>query len=709
MIMEPDNRQNKEQKPERDGKKPEGQPPPPPASKAAVTWVVVIGMVLTMLLILFARPEQGREANYGELERLAASNRIKKAVVIEDFSSGSFIRAEVASENKGEADEVIRVNIASDGVKETARELRETFGVKDTTIDRQSKVLSQILTNVLPILLVFGLIYFFFIRQVRSAGHGAMSFGKSRAKMLNREKNKITFENVAGIEEAKEEVQEIIEFLKDPKRFQKLGGRIPKGVMLMGPPGTGKTLLARAIAGEADVPFFSISGSDFVEMFVGVGASRVRDMFEQGKKNAPCIVFIDEIDAVGRSRFTGIGGGHDEREQTLNALLVEMDGFETQEGVIILAATNRPDVLDPALMRPGRFDRQIVIDLPRMEGREKILKIHCEKINLSDDADLRRLARGTAGFSGADLENLLNEAALLAAREDKDGVEMSDLEEARDKVMWGREQRSRAMDSKEKERTAHHEAGHALVQQMMPGTEPLHKVTIIPRGMALGATMTLPEKDRNNYSETELLGMLATFMGGRITEEIFFEDHNSGASNDIQQATRIARHMVCEWGMSERLGPLSFGENKELMFLGREVSRSQQFSQKTAEIIDEEVARLVREASEAAESTIRENLDKLKMIAARVLEKETIDGRDVQEIVEHGRLLDEDEREAVDWEKEARQKAEEEAAGTPDPPVAEAEAEAAEKAPRTDEAPDVEATQSSEGTSDVENTAIDKE
>ena len=401
-----------------------------------------------------------------------------------------------------------------------------------------------------------------------------MSFGKSRARLLSRDKNKVTFKDVAGMQEAKEEVEEIIEFLKDPKKFQRLGGRIPKGVLMVGPPGTGKTLLAKAIAGEADVPFFSISGSDFVEMFVGVGASRVRDMFEQGKKNAPCIIFIDEIDAVGRSRFSGIGGGHDEREQTLNALLVEMDGFDTQEGVIIMAATNRPDVLDTALLRPGRFDRQIVIDMPDLNGREEILKVHARDVKLAKDVDFKVIARGTPGFSGADLANLINEAALLAARNDKKGVGMEEMEEARDKVRWGRERRSRVMDEKDKKITAYHEAGHALVMCKLEFTEPLHKVTIIPRGMYLGATFSLPEKDKYHESKKQLLDEIAGIMGGRIAEELIFGDYTSGAAGDIKQATHIARKMVTEWGMSEKIGMVNVSDREEHLFLGRDLFKA---------------------------------------------------------------------------------------------------------------------------------------
>ncbi len=453
---------------------------------------------------------------------------------------------------------------------------------------------------------------------------------------------------MAGIDEAKEEVQEIIDFLKDPKRFQKLGGRIPKGVVLMGPPGTGKTLLAKAIAGEAQVPFFTISGSDFVEMFVGVGASRVRDMFEQGKKNAPCIIFIDEIDAVGRSRFSGIGGGHDEREQTLNALLVEMDGFDTQEGVIIIAATNRPDVLDNALLRPGRFDRQIVIDLPSLEGREAILKIHARKVKLASSVELRRVARGTPGFSGADLSNLINEAALLAARRNAEAIELKDLEEARDKVRWGRERRSRVLDEKEKKLTAYHEAGHAVVLQLVEEAEPLHKVTIIPRGMALGATLQLPEKDRYTEGRRKLHGMLIGLMGGRAAEEIVFGDITTGAQNDIKQATRLSRMMVCEWGMSDKIGPQSFGEREELLFLGREVSRSQEYSEETARKIDEEVSLILRQAHEKAQELLKEHRQALDTVANLLVERETLEGRDVEEIVKFGRVLSEVERSEID-------------------------------------------------------------
>ena len=456
--------------------------------------------------------------------------------------------------------------------------------------------------------------------------------------MLARDKNKITFKDVAGVEEAKDEVQELVEFLRDPKKFQKLGGRIPKGVLLVGPPGTGKTLLARAIAGEADVPFFSISGSDFVEMFVGVGASRVRDMFEQGKKSAPCIIFIDEIDAVGRHRGHGVGGGHDEREQTLNALLVEMDGFDTQEGVIIIAATNRPDVLDPALLRPGRFDRQITVNLPDVKGREEILRVHSKKVKLAEGVDLAVVARGTPGYSGAELANVINEAALLAARRGLKGITLAELEEARDKVRWGKERRSLALSEKEKTNTAYHEAGHALLLELLPHTEPLHKVTIIPRGPSLGSTMWLPEEDKYTNRKNELLASLAVKMGGRVAEEIVFGDVTTGAAGDIKMATAMARKMVCEWGMSEKLGMVEYGEHEDYVFLGRELTRNRDYSEATAEEIDHEVRRLLDDAYQTAKQALIANRDHLDAIAKALLEYETLDGSQIKELIEHGEL-----------------------------------------------------------------------
>ncbi|MEO6871494.1 MAG: ATP-dependent zinc metalloprotease FtsH [Chthoniobacterales bacterium] len=506
-------------------------------------------------------------------------------------------------------------------------------------IRMESNVLAQALIGFVPIALFLLILYFLFRQQIRMAGKGALNFGKSKARMLARDKNKITFRDVAGVEEAKDEVQELVEFLRDPKKFQKLGGRIPKGVLLVGPPGTGKTLLARAIAGEADVPFFSISGSDFVEMFVGVGASRVRDMFEQGKKSAPCIIFIDEIDAVGRHRGHGVGGGHDEREQTLNALLVEMDGFDTQEGVIIIAATNRPDVLDPALLRPGRFDRQITVNLPDVKGREEILRVHSKKVKLAEGVDMGVVARGTPGYSGAELANVINEAALLAARRGLKGITLSELEEARDKVRWGKERRSMALSEKEKTNTAHHEAGHALLLEMLEFTEPLHKVTIIPRGPSLGSTMWLPLEDKYTQRRNELLDDLVVSMGGRVAEEIIFGDVTSGARGDIQMATRLARKMVCEWGMSEKMGMVEYGEHEDYVFLGRDISRARDYSEATAEQIDREVRKLVDDAYTRATHILTENRDKLEVIAKALLEFETLDGVQIREIIKHGRLL----------------------------------------------------------------------
>jgi cell division protease FtsH len=486
-----------------------------------------------------------------------------------------------------------------------------------------------------PFILLVG-VWIFFMRQMQGGGGKAMSFGKSRAKLLTENQVKITFEDVAGIEEAKEELHEIIAFLKEPKKFTRLGGKIPKGVLLMGPPGTGKTLLARAIAGEAGVPFFSISGSDFVEMFVGVGASRVRDLFLQGKKSAPCIIFIDEIDAVGRHRGAGLGGGHDEREQTLNQLLVEMDGFESNEGVILIAATNRPDVLDPALLRPGRFDRQVVVPRPDVKGREMILKVHAKKLPLSADVNLEVLAKGTPGFSGADLANVVNEAALLAARSDKALVEAIDFDNAKDKVLMGVERRSMVISDEEKKSTAYHEAGHTLVAIKTPGTDPVHKVSIIPRGRALGVTMQLPIEDKHSYSRESLLGRIAVLMGGRAAEEIIFNTFTTGAGNDIERATEMARKMVCEWGMSDKMGPLSFGKKDEQIFLGREMSTHKNYSEATAVEIDTEIRRIVDESYQRAVTILRDNLQDLHNVSICLIEKENLTGAEVNEILAAG-------------------------------------------------------------------------
>ncbi len=617
-----------------------GMPP-----RGLLLWLMAMTLAMFAYhLYLNSRDPLERAPYHPDFTQWVEKGRVTECEIVEEISGQQYITGVLrdVDERTGKPRR-FRVDVmVTDDLPAWLRQHQVRFSFR-----RQNPYFWQIVSSVLPVLLILGLLYFFFIRQVRAVGHGAMNFGKSRAKMLTRERNRVTFKDVAGIDEAKEEVQEIIEFLKDPKKFQKLGGRIPKGVLLMGPPGTGKTLLAKAIAGEADVPFFSISGSDFVEMFVGVGASRVRDMFEQGKRNAPCLIFIDEIDAVGRSRFTGIGGGHDEREQTLNALLVEMDGFDTKEGVIIIAATNRPDVLDPALQRPGRFDRQIVIDLPTMEGRLEILKIHARHITLDRDVDLRRLARGTPGFSGADLSNLINEGALLAARANKNAVGMADLEEARDKVRWGRERRSRVLDEKEKRVTAYHESGHALVMLAVEESEPLHKITIIPRGSAyLGATMQLPEKDRYMESRRKLLGILCGLMGGRVAEELVFDDITSGAASDLREATRLARLMVCDWGMSSALGPQTFGVHEELIFLGREVSRTQDFSEDTARKIDAEVHRLLTESHDRARSILTEHRAQLDLLARMLLERETLDGQEVMELVKHGRILSAEERAA---------------------------------------------------------------
>ena len=511
-------------------------------------------------------------------------------------------------------------------------------GVNTTIKDSSGSPWMTWLVNGFPILLILGL-WIFIMRQMQSGGNKALSFGKSRARLLSSQQKKVTFKDVAGVEEAKEELQEIIEFLREPQKFQKLGGRIPKGVLLVGPPGTGKTLLARAIAGEANVPFFSISGSDFVEMFVGVGASRVRDLFEQGKKNAPCIIFIDEIDAVGRHRGAGLGGGHDEREQTLNQLLVEMDGFESNEGVILIAATNRPDVLDPALLRPGRFDRRVVVPRPDVGGREAILKVHTKKIPLGEDVDISVLARGTPGFSGADLANLINEGALLAARQNRKTVMMADFETSKDKVLMGAERKSMILSEEEKRNTAYHEAGHALVASVVPYADPLHKVTIIPRGMALGVTMQLPIDDKHTYTRDYLETQLAIMMGGRAAEEIFLNHITTGAGNDIEQATEVARRMVCEWGMSD-LGPLAYGKNQQEIFLGRDLATQRDFSEDTAIKIDQEVKKFVGTGYTRAHEVLITNREALVRIAEALLEREVLDASEVRLLIE-GKTLPE--------------------------------------------------------------------
>ncbi|MGD9897285.1 MAG: ATP-dependent zinc metalloprotease FtsH [Candidatus Methylacidiphilaceae bacterium] len=578
-----------------------------------------------------------------QLVSLLDQKRVKSIAFVRDTSSGQtylegrFIKP--SPDSSGGAISVPFRTIVDLDFNRDLHELLASKGFPEVDIRVVHNFWGQALLSILPFLLFILALYLLFRQQIRMAGKTAFSFGKSRMRLLSGEKTKITFQDVAGIEEAKQEVQEIVEFLKDPKRFQKLGGRIPKGVLMVGPPGTGKTLLAKAIAGEADVPFFSISGSDFVEMFVGVGASRVRDMFEQSRRHAPCIVFIDEIDAVGRSRGTGLGGGHDEREQTLNALLVEMDGIESQEGVIVIAATNRKDVLDPALLRPGRFDREVRVSLPDIRGREEVLKVHSARVKLGKEADLHALARGTAGFSGAELANLINEAALLAAGRGRESIGQPELEEARDKVRWGRERKSLAMSEEEKQITAYHEAGHALLNVLLEHTDPLHKVSIIPRGPALGVTMMLPATDRYNTKKKELLDNLCVAMGGRVAEEVFLGDISSGASGDIRQATWYARRMVCEWGMSEKLGMVHYADDPTMTFLGRDLGTSKAYSEATAEQIDGEVKRLLQEAYQRAKELILANRGQMETLAKALLEYETLDARQAEEIVKTGRLI----------------------------------------------------------------------
>jgi cell division protease FtsH len=588
--------------------------------------IVLLGVMLWKLVSANGNQAREDEPSYSLLMAKIEAGEIKEVTMY--LSPNSY---ELQGEYVKPANQKFRTIIPKESEPEVAKALHDkTIQFKVKEVRSGDWVL--LLLNGLPLLLLVGFCLFL-MRQMQAGGNKALSFGKSRARLLSAQQKKATFKDVAGTDEAKEELQEIIEFLKDPQKFQKLGGRIPKGVLLVGPPGTGKTLLARAIAGEANVPFFSISGSDFVEMFVGVGASRVRDLFEQGKKNAPCIIFIDEIDAVGRHRGAGLGGGHDEREQTLNALLVEMDGFESNEGVILIAATNRPDVLDPALLRPGRFDRRVVVARPDVKGREEILRVHTRKVPIGDDVDLSIIARGTPGFSGADLANLVNEAALWAARQNRKFVMMQDFEMSKDKVLMGVERKSMILSDEEKKNTAYHEAGHALVAAMTPGADPVHKVTIIPRGMALGLTMQLPEDDKHTYTREYLEAMLAVLMGGRSAEEIFLGHITTGAGNDIERATDIARNMVCEWGMSE-LGPLAYGKKEEAIFLGREIAQHRDYSEDTAIQIDKEVKRIVNGGYENAKRLLSKNRDTLERIALALLEREVIDANEVKMLME---------------------------------------------------------------------------
>ncbi len=597
-------------------------------AKTILFWlaIVLLGVMLWQLVSKNGQAQREQTPAYSEFMAKVDAGEIKEVTIY--LAPNAY---EIQGEYKVPSDTKFRTTIAKEDLPVVSKALRDK-GLKISVKEVHNNDWLILLVNAAPLLLLAGFV-FFLMRQMQAGGNKALSFGKSRARLLSAQQKKVTFKDVAGTDEAKEELQEIIEFLKDPQKFQKLGGRIPKGVLLVGPPGTGKTLLARAIAGEANVPFFSISGSDFVEMFVGVGASRVRDLFEQGKKNAPCIIFIDEIDAVGRHRGAGLGGGHDEREQTLNALLVEMDGFESNEGVILIAATNRPDVLDPALLRPGRFDRRVVVARPDVKGREEILRVHTRKVPLSDDVELSIIARGTPGFSGADLANLVNEAALWAARQNRKFVMQVDFEMSKDKVLMGVERKSMILSDEEKKNTAYHEAGHALVAAKTPGADPVHKVTIIPRGMALGLTMQLPTDDKHSYSKEHLEAMLAVLMGGRTAEELFLGYITTGAGNDIERATDIARNMVCEWGMSE-LGPLAFGKKEEAIFLGREIAQHRDFSEDTAVQIDKEVKRIVSHAYDSAKKLLDSNRETLENIAKALLEREVLDANEVKLLME---------------------------------------------------------------------------
>ena len=594
-------------------------------ARQIVFWLLIIAGALLLYKLVNPRGSSYQTVDLTKLDQMIQSGQLKQLTV----KTTETVAIDVNNQE-------YRVALSNEpGKNDLLKSAREVVNGKPRVAkveeESSSSYIWPMLITWAPLLFIIA-IWIFMLRQMQSGGNKALSFGKSRAKLLNNQQKRVTFKDVAGVEEAKEELQEIIEFLKEPQKFQKLGGRIPKGVLMMGPPGTGKTLLARAIAGEANVPFFSISGSDFVEMFVGVGASRVRDLFEQGKKNAPCIIFIDEIDAVGRHRGAGLGGGHDEREQTLNQLLVEMDGFESNDGVILIASTNRPDVLDPALLRPGRFDRRVVVSRPDVRGREGILKVHTRKIPLGEDVDISVIARGTPGFTGADLANLVNEAALNAARYNKKLVAMGDFELAKDKVLMGAERKSMVISNEEKRVTAYHEAGHTLVGLKVPNADPVHKVTIIPRGMALGVTQQLPEGDRHNYSQEYLLGQISILMGGRIAEDTFLGSITTGASNDIERATELARAMVCEYGMSA-MGPLTFGKKEEQIFLGREIAQHRDFSEDTAIKIDQEVKKIVTAQYERAKAIIEENRETMIRLAECLLERESLDGVEIRRIV----------------------------------------------------------------------------
>ncbi|MFH2074318.1 MAG: ATP-dependent zinc metalloprotease FtsH [Pseudomonadota bacterium] len=597
-----------------------------PLQKNIALWLV-ISLVFVMIYHLFNQPKIAQmDIIYSDFLSYVDKTQVTEVTIQGDNISGRLTSGK-AFKTYAPKDASVFALLKEKGVRISAKPADD------------SPWYMTVLVSWLPMLLLIG-VWIFFMRQMQGGGGKAMAFGKSRARLVTDKSKKVTFADVAGIEEAKAELQEVIDFLRDPKKYTKLGGRIPKGLLLVGQPGTGKTLLARAIAGEADVPFLSISGSDFVEMFVGVGASRVRDLFNQGKKNAPCIIFIDEIDAVGRHRGAGLGGGHDEREQTLNQLLVEMDGFESNEGVILVSATNRPDVLDPALLRPGRFDRQVVVPLPDVKGREKIFEVHARKTPLGDDVDFAVIARGTPGFSGADIANLVNESVLYAARFDKEKVTMSDFEYAKDKVLMGTERKSMVISDVEKKNTAYHESGHALVARMLPGTDPIHKVTIIPRGHALGVTQQLPVDEKHTYPREYLMNNIVILLGGRAAEELVLKDFTTGAGNDIERATNLARKMVCEWGMSDEMGPLSYGKKEEQIFLGREFATHKDYSEDTARKIDREVSHIVMKCYENAKKILSDRIDILNRIASELLEKEVLNGLELDEIIGTGKLQD---------------------------------------------------------------------
>jgi cell division protease FtsH len=605
-----------------------------PLQKNIALWLI-ISLIFVLLYNLFNQPKNSQESViFSDFIAATEKEQVVEVSIQGENISGKFLNGK-SFKTYAPKDASLIPLLKEKGVRITAKPIED------------SPWYMTVLISWLPTLLLIG-IWIFFMRQMQSGGGKAMSFGKSKARLMTDKQKKVTFNDVAGIDEAKAELQEIIDFLRDPKKFTRLGGRIPKGVLLVGSPGTGKTLLARAIAGEADVPFFTISGSDFVEMFVGVGASRVRDLFTQGKKNAPCIIFIDEIDAVGRHRGAGLGGGHDEREQTLNALLVEMDGFESNEGVILVSATNRPDVLDPALLRPGRFDRQVIVPLPDVKGREKILEVHMRKTIVSEDVDGKVIARGTPGFSGADIENLVNEAALHAARLGKEKVTMVDFEYAKDKVMMGAERKSMVISEEEKRITAYHEAGHALVARLLPGTDPIHKITIIPRGRALGLTQQLPIDEKHTYPKHYLLNTISILLGGRAAEELVLDDFTTGAGNDIERATDLARKMVCEWGMSPQMGPMSYGKKEEQIFLGREIATHKDYSDETAKRIDAEIATIISSGYETTKSILSENLATLHRLADELIKREVLNAEDLDAIISGRSLAIQEAAENVD-------------------------------------------------------------